>query len=190
VVKCWNFIKSANILIVTDVCFFPVNWLNSKVIRNTFSYRKINKIEISWFSKIYGPVSVITMFLVLYASQWNAYLASWTWVDRRYMVNISFILDRHVQDKDSKLEASKLETETHCLIWWHNMALKKSKQRGIHSIFFTHYYHSILKREDIHGMWHIHGHVIAKEGHKIDFPLGTAMKWQVVKCSQNCKKQI
>jgi hypothetical protein len=32
--------------------------------------------------------------------------------------------------------------------------------------------------------------VIAKEGHKTDFSLEAAMKWQVVKCSQNCKKQI
>jgi len=62
------------------------------------------------------------------------------------------------------------------------MALKKSQQQGIHSIFFTHYYQSSLEREDIHGMWHIHEHVIAKECHKIDFPLGAAMKWQVVEC--------
>ena len=40
-----------------------------KVIRNTFSYSKINKIEISWFNQIYGPIFVITMFLVQYASQ-------------------------------------------------------------------------------------------------------------------------
>jgi hypothetical protein len=145
-VKCWNFIKSANILIITDVCFCPVNWWNSKVIRNTFNYSKINKIEISWFRKIYGPISVITVFLVQSARQWNAYLDSWTWGDRRYVVNISFNLDRHVQDKDSKLEASKLKTKTHCHIWWHNMALKKCKQKGIHSIFFTHYYHISSKR--------------------------------------------
>lgn len=56
------------------------------------------------------------------------------------------------------------------------MALKKSQQQGIHSIFFTHYYQSSLEREDVHGMWHIHEHVIAKECHKIDFPLGAAMK--------------
>jgi hypothetical protein len=56
------------------------------------------------------------------------------------------------------------------------MSLKKSKQQGINSIFFTHYYQSSLEREDTHGMWHNHGHVIAKEGHKIDFPLGAAMK--------------
>jgi hypothetical protein len=56
------------------------------------------------------------------------------------------------------------------------MVLKNCKQQGIHSIFFTYYYHNSLEIEDIHGMWHIHGHVIAKEGHKIDFPLGNAMK--------------
>jgi hypothetical protein len=55
------------------------------------------------------------------------------------------------------------------------MAFKKSTQ-GIHSILFTHYYQSSLEREDIHGVCHIHGHMIAKMGHKIDFPLGTAMK--------------
>jgi hypothetical protein len=56
------------------------------------------------------------------------------------------------------------------------MALKKSKHQGIHSIFFTHYYQRSLEREDIHGMWHIHVLVIAKEGHKIDFTLGAVMK--------------
>jgi hypothetical protein len=56
------------------------------------------------------------------------------------------------------------------------MALKKSIQQGIHSIFFTHYYQSSLERQDIYGIWHIHGHVIAKEGHKTDFSLEAAMK--------------
>ena len=105
------------------------------------------------------------------------------------MVNISFSLDSHFQNEDSKLEASKLETEAYCHIWWHYMALKKTKQQGIHTIFSTHYYQSSLETQAIHGMWHIHGHVIAKDGHKIDFPLGAAMKWHVVKWLKSVKHQ-